>query len=116
MDEKEIKVRLDLDFRFKDIKGKGESEKIWPAYEMAAEFLVRQASDSKEKRARFFNWGLKLMDQKFIEVSKPDIESIMDALNNTNIANLYFQQLNEVAEKAKDEWDELKKKAKEQKA
>ncbi len=116
MDDKEIRVKWNLDFRFKNLKGKEEDEKIYPAFEMLAEYLVRQASDSREKRAKFFNWGMKLMDQKCLEVTKSEVETIMDSLNSTNMSNIYWQQLDETATSVKDQWDEMKKKAKEQKA
>lgn len=105
----ELKVKFDLDFRFKNVKGETEKDSVFPAYELLAEFLTRQASDSKEKRAKLFNWGMKLMDQRYLMVTKNEIEQIMEAIVATNMSNLYYMQLEAVAEKCKEEISELKK-------
>lgn len=108
----ELKVKFDLDFRFKNVKGETEKEAVFPAYEMLAEFLTRQASDSREKRARLFNWGMKLMENHHLILTKSEIDQILDSISGTNMSNLYFVQIEQVADAAKEEYDRLRKEKK----
>lgn len=108
-----LTVKFDLAFKFKNPKGEFEPHNILPANEMVGEFLTRLAGESRETRAKMTNMGLKIYSEGFLMLDKKDIEFILDRLTGTTISNIYFSQIEDIAEKAKDLYDELKKKEKE---
>lgn len=113
MEKVELKVEWNLDFKFKNLKGKDEPDNVFPAYEMVSEYLARIASDTKDKRAKLFNFGMKAIDKKQLVIEKKDVEMILEILVTTNMSNLYYQQLEASANEAIEAYEAAKKEKKE---
>lgn len=106
-----ITSRLDLNFRFKNLKGQPEPENIRPANELVSELLYYTATQSKDERVKKVNWALKLNSDGFLEIDKNELKQIQDIINTCNLGGGFVHQIDEAIEKAIDKWDEKKKAA-----
>lgn len=104
----EIKVEIDLNFHFTGLDGqflKSNGQLLDPVNKLVANFLYNGFSPDKSDKLRNRTWAMDLFKSGKIEVSKKEIDAILEVCQRQGMADGVYCELQDVMERKKEEWD-----------